>query len=66
MNEIKISTGVIAALIFCTWVFMTVLISHQNGVNTENRMRIERLEDVAFGLNVPITQTVKQSLTEGK
>lgn len=62
MNEIKISTGVIASLIFSTWVFTTVVMVCQAQINTENRMRIERLEDEAMGINLPVTHEIKPIL----
>lgn len=66
-NKIHICGEIIVTLIFSTWVFITVVMVCQAQINTENRMRIERLEDEALGINLPVTHKIKDVLNgEGK
>jgi len=62
-KPIAVSGGVILSLIFSTWVLITVVLVCYAERMTEYRMRIERLEDESMGINMPVTQTIKDVLT---
>ena len=61
IKPVVISGEIIIVAIFSTWIFLTILCVHQAEINTEYRMRVERVEDMILGINVPVTQKIKES-----
>ena len=66
MNKepMKISSEFVLLSVFTTWIFLTIILVSQAQLNTEHKMRIERLEDESMGKNMPVTHEVKPVLTE--
>lgn len=61
-HPLIISSDTVCIMIFATWVLLIVSFVAQAQINTELKMKVERLEDESLGINMPVTHQVKPIL----